>query len=187
MFGSETYAMKPDILTLAKAVSSAYLPISATMISEPIYQALLAQSDKLGVFAHGFTYSGHPVCCAVALETLDIYEERDIVGHVRRVSPPFQAGLRRLADRPFIGEARGVGLIGAVELVRDKATRASFDPALGAAALVTAICQEHGLIVRALAGDTIAFCPPLIATEDDIDEIWTRFGAALDEAEARLA
>ena len=98
MFGCETYGLKPDILTLAKALSSAYLPISATIISEPIYQAMLTQSDKLGAFAHGFTYSGHPVCCAVALEDLKIYEERDIIGHVRRVAPRFQAGLQRFAE-----------------------------------------------------------------------------------------
>jgi 4-aminobutyrate--pyruvate transaminase len=186
MFGSETYGMKPDIITLAKAVTAAYLPLSATIVSEPIYQALLQQSDKLGAFAHGFTYSGHPVPCAVALETLKIYEERDILGHVRAVAPRFQQGLQRQAAHPLVGEARGVGLIGGVELVRDKATKAPFDPAQGAAALVTALCQEQGLIVRPLAGDTIAFCPPLIVTEGEIDAIWTRFGAALDAAAGRL-
>jgi 4-aminobutyrate---pyruvate transaminase len=186
MFGSETYALKPDILTLAKAVSSAYLPISATIISEEIFAALLKQSDKLGLFAHGFTYSGHPVCCAVALEALKIYEERDMVGHVRRVTPRFQDGLKRLGTHPLVGEARGVGLIGAIELVRDKGTKVSFDPAQGAAGLVTALCQQQGVIVRALAGDTVAFCPPLIATEADIDEIWSRVEAALDAAAARL-
>ena len=112
MFGCETYGLKPDILTLAKAVTSAYLPLSATMISEAIYQAMLTQSDKLGAFAHGYTYSGHPVCCAVALEALKIYEERDIIGHVRTVAPRFQAGLQRFASHRFVGEARGVGLIG---------------------------------------------------------------------------
>jgi 4-aminobutyrate--pyruvate transaminase len=186
MFGSETYGLKPDILTLAKAVSSAYLPVSATIISEEIYQAMLKQSDKLGAFAHGFTYSGHPVCCAVALEALKIYEERDMIGHVRRVAARFQQGLAKLATHPLVGEARGVGLIGAIELVRDKASKAPFDTAHGAAALVGSICQDNGLIVRPLAGDTIAFCPPLIATEADIDEIWSKVGAALDEAAGKL-
>jgi 4-aminobutyrate--pyruvate transaminase len=186
MFGSETYGLKPDILTLAKAVSAAYLPISATIVSEEIFAALLKQSDKLGVFAHGFTYSGHPVCCAVALEALKIYEERDMIGHVRRVAPRFQEGLQRLAAHKLVGEARGVGLIGAIELVRDKRTKAAFDPAQGAGALVTALCQRQGLIVRALAGDTIAFCPPLIATEADIAEIWSLVEAALDEALPQL-
>ena len=186
MFGSQTYGLKPDILTLAKAVSSAYLPLSATIVSEEIFAALVRQSDKLGVFAHGFTYSGHPVCCAVALEALKIYEERDMIGHVRRVAPRFQEGLQRLAAHKLVGESRGVGLIGAIELVRDKATKAPFDSAQGAGALVTALCQQQGVIVRALAGDTVAFCPPLIATEADIDEIWSRVEAALDEALPKL-
>jgi 4-aminobutyrate--pyruvate transaminase len=187
MFGSETYGLKPDILTLAKAVTSAYLPLSATIISEPIYQAMLTQSDKLGAFAHGFTYSGHPVCCAVALEALKIYEERDIIGHVRRVAPRFQAGLQRFAGHKLVGEARGIGLIGALEIVRDKASKASFDAARGAAALIGAACQEAGLIVRPLGGDIVALCPPLIVSEDEIDEIWSRFGDALDQASAQLA
>ncbi len=186
MFGSETYALKPDILTLAKAVSAAYLPVSATIVSDEIYQAMLRQSDRLGVFAHGFTYSGHPVCCAVALEALKIYEERDMIGHVRRMTPRFQTGLAKLAAHPLVGEARGVGLIGAIELVRDKASKAPFAAAQGAAALVSSLAHENGLIVRPLAGDTVAFCPPLIATEADIDEIWARTGAALDQAAARL-
>jgi 4-aminobutyrate---pyruvate transaminase len=186
MFGSETFGLKPDILTLAKAVSSAYLPLSATVISEEIFAALLKQSDKLGAFAHGFTYSGHPVCCAVALEALKIYEERDMIGHVRRLAPRFEAGLHRLAAHPLVGEARGVGLIGAIELVRNKGTKAAFDPAQGAAALVAGICQDRGVIVRALAGDTVAFCPPLIATEADLDAIWGPVEAALDEAQPRL-
>jgi 4-aminobutyrate--pyruvate transaminase len=187
MFGSETYGLKPDILTLAKAVTSAYLPLSATIVSEPIYQAMLTQSDKLGAFAHGFTYSGHPVCCAVALEALKIYEERDIIGHVRRVAPRFQAGLQRFAGHKLVGEARGIGLIGALEIVRDKASKASFDPARGAAALIGAAAQQNGLIVRPLGGDIVALCPPLIVTEAEIDEIWSRFGNALDQASAQLA
>jgi 4-aminobutyrate---pyruvate transaminase len=167
-------------------VSSADLPISATIIAEEIYEAMLTQSDKLGVFAHGFTYSGHPVCCAVALEALNIYEERDIIGHVRKVAPRFQAGLMKLAAHPLVGEARGVGLIGAIELVRDKTSKAPFDASQGAAALVTSIAQNRGLIVRPLAGDTIAFCPPLIVSEAEIDEIWIRFNGALEAAADRL-
>lgn len=186
MFGSETYGLKPDILTLAKAVTSAYLPLSATIVSEEIFAALVKQSDKLGLFAHGFTYSGHPVCCAVALEALKLYEERDILGQVQRTAPGFQARLRRLAAHPLVGEGRGVGLIGAIELVRDKATKTSFAPTQGAGALVAATCQENGLIVRAMAGDVIALCPPLIATEAEIEEIWDRVEAALDQAAARL-
>ena len=135
MFGSQTYNLQPDIMTLAKALSSGYLPISANLISNRLYEILLAQSDKLGIFGHGYTYSSHPVPAAVALEALKIYDERDIVGAVRRVGPRMQAGIRSHADHPLIGDARGIGLIGAVELVRDKATKQSFDPKAGVAAL----------------------------------------------------
>jgi 4-aminobutyrate--pyruvate transaminase len=183
MFGSETFALEPDIVVMAKALSSAYLPISATAISESIYQALLSESDKIGLFAHGYTYSGHPVCCAVALETLAIMKERDLLGHVGRVGPRLQAGLRRFADHPLVGNVRGVGLVGGVELVRDKATRAQFDPPGTVGAALVARAQAHGLIVRNLA-DTIAFCPPLIITDAEIDEVLRRFERALEETAA---
>jgi len=183
MFGSETYALRPDIVVMAKALSSAYLPISATAISEGLYQALLAESDKLGVFAHGYTYSGHPVCCAVALETLAIMKERDLVGHVERVGPRLLGGLKRFASHPLVGDVRGVGLMAGVELVRDKATRAQFDPPGSVGAAFVARAQSHGLIVRHLQ-DTIALCPPLIVTEAEIDEILRRFERALEETAA---
>src|SRR5256885_13486184 len=120
MFGTETFAMKPDIMTMAKAITSGYLPLSATVISEEIYRACVGQSEKLGVFAHGYTYTGHPAACAVALEVLDIYEERDIVGHVRRLAPRLQDGLRRLSHHPPVGAARGVGLVGGGRLGADQ-------------------------------------------------------------------
>src|SRR5581483_3817161 len=178
MFGSETFGLKPDMMTMAKALSSAYLPISATVISEEIYQACVRQSEKIGVFAHGFTYSGHPVAAAVANETLKIYEERNIVAHVQSVSPRFQEGLRRFAENPLVGEVRGVGLMAAVEVVKDKASKAPFDLSDGVGAMVAARAQEHGLIVRAM-GDSIALCPPLIITEAEVDETMRRFGRAL--------
>jgi 4-aminobutyrate--pyruvate transaminase len=180
MFGSETYDLRPDIMVMAKALSSGYLPISATVISEGIYQALLQQSDKIGVFAHGYTYSGHPASCAVALETLDIMRERDLVGHVQRVGPRLQEGLRRFADHPLVGDVRGVGLLAGVELVRDKATGAIFDPPGSVGPLFTARAKDNGLIVRNLQ-DTIALCPPLIITEGEIDEVLRRFEKTLAE------
>jgi 4-aminobutyrate---pyruvate transaminase len=186
MWGSQTFGLKPDIVTMAKALSSAYLPISATVISEEIYQAFVAQSEKLGQFAHGYTYSGHPVCCAVALETLKIYEERDIVGQVHKVAPRLQNGMRRFADRPLVGEVRGIGLIVAAELVRDKASKAPFDPKQGIGALFASRAQEHGLILRAL-GDTVALCPPLVITGDETDEMLRRFGQALDDTAAAVS
>jgi 4-aminobutyrate--pyruvate transaminase len=183
LWGCETFNLKPDIITVAKALTSAYLPLGAVLISEPIYQALVKESEKIGIFGHGYTYTGHPVCAAVALEALKIYEERDIVGHVRRVAPRLQDGLRRLADHPLVGEVRGVGLIAAVELVKDKATKEPFDPAGAVGLYLNKQAQKHGLIIRAL-GDIIAFSPPLIMTGEEIDEMLARFGKALDDTEA---
>jgi len=163
MFGTQTFDLKPDIITVAKALSAGYLPISATLVSTALYDVLVAQSDKLGIFGHGYTYSSHPVSAAVALETLRIYEERDIVTQVARVAPRMQAALRSYADHPLVGDARGLGLIGAVEIVRDKATKQSFDSKAGVAAFLVRRAQQHGVILRNMPGDIVAFCPPLIA------------------------
>lgn len=184
-WGCETMGIKPDILTCAKALSSSYLPISAVMISDDVYQPIAQASADLGVLGHGYTYSAHPVCAAVALETLKIYEERDIVGHVQAVSPHFQKRLHALIDHPLIGETRGRGLIGAVEIVADKATKKPFDPKAGAGALVNKAATEHGLILRAI-GDNIAFTPPLIINDSQIDELFDKMVKALDDGQAAL-
>ncbi|MBF0332858.1 MAG: aspartate aminotransferase family protein [Alphaproteobacteria bacterium] len=186
MFGSQTYGLAPDMITCAKGLSSAYLPISALMVSEGIWQALVAQSDKIGLFGHGYTYSAHPVAAAVALETLDIFAERDILGHVAQVGPRLQAGLKALESHPLVGQARGVGLIGALELVADKNTRAHFPPERGIGAQVVEAAQNAGVILRAMMGDSIAFSPPLIITEDEIDEMLAMTRAALDEVAGRV-
>ena len=180
MWGSQSLGMKPDMLTCAKALSSAYIPIAALMISEPIYQALVQQSKKFGLFGHGSTYAGHPVAAAVALETLTIYEERNIVDHVRTVGPRFQDGLRKFADHHLVGEVRGLGLVAAIELVRDKDTKAPFDAKQGVGLYFQARSEEEGLIIRPI-GDTIAICPPLITVEDEIDEILGCLKRALDD------
>jgi 4-aminobutyrate--pyruvate transaminase len=181
MFGSQTYNLKPDILTCAKALTAGYLPMSATLVSQAIYDVLLEQSDKLGIFGHGYTYSAHPVPAAVALETLKIYEERDVLGHVRSVAPRLQKGLRSLSEHPLVGEARGIGLIGALELVRDKATRANFDAKDGVGAHLVKRAQQHGAILRNMAGDVIAFSPPLVISEHEIDELLEHTARALDD------
>jgi len=186
MFGSQTFDLQPDIMTLAKALSAGYVPISANLVSGAVYDVLLAQSDKLGIFGHGYTYSSHPVPAAVALETLKIYDEVDIVGKVRKVGPRMQAGIRSFADHPLIGEARGIGLIGAVEIVRDKTTKESFDPKAGVAAFLVRRAQHHGLILRNMPGDIVAFCPPLIVSEAEIDEMMVGFGKALDDTQAMV-
>ncbi|MGA2842581.1 MAG: aspartate aminotransferase family protein [Steroidobacteraceae bacterium] len=185
MFAIETYGMQPDIITLGKQMSSGYLPISATIISNPIFEALVAESDKIGLFAHGFTHSGHPVAAAVAVETLKIYEERHILDHVRAIAPHFQDRLRGLYSHPLIGEARGVGLLGALELVRDKPNKEPFDPALKVGDLAFELAQEEGLIVRAI-GDSLAVCPPLIINDAEIDELFNRLSRALDRTHVEL-
>lgn len=180
MFGSEVFELKPDILTCAKGLSSGYLPISAVMINEDIWQACLHQSRKHGVFAHGLTYSGHPVSAAVALEALRLYEELDVCRNVRKNAPVLQQGLRCFTGHPLVGDVRGLGYIGALELVRDSKNKQPFAPAANIGAFAEERCQAHGVILRAL-GDTIAVAPPLIAQASDIEKILESLQLALDE------
>ncbi|WP_313193425.1 aminotransferase [Shinella zoogloeoides] len=179
-FATQTYDLKPDVITMAKALSSAYLPISAAVVAPSIWEPLMAGSEKYGALAHGFTYSGHPVSAAVALKTLEIYERRSTFAHARKVSEHFLKRIDGFAGHPIVGDTRGVGLLGAVEMSPDPASKAQFPAALKVGAYCAARCLEHGLIVRAI-GDTIAFCPPLIITESEVDEMFTRFSDALAE------
>jgi 4-aminobutyrate--pyruvate transaminase len=183
MFGSTVMGMRPDTISVAKAITSAYLPLAAVMIPEPMYQAMLDESRKIGTFGHGFTYSGHPVAAAVANKTLEIYARDDIVGRVRRVIPQFWRRLDALRDHPLVGEVRGKGLVAGLELVADKTTGRAFLPKQMVGAEAAAAAQREGLIVRNL-GDTIALCPPLIISESEIDELADKLTRALDRAEA---
>ncbi|MTJ83099.1 MAG: aminotransferase class III-fold pyridoxal phosphate-dependent enzyme [Telmatospirillum sp.] len=184
-FGSQTFDLRPDMITLSKQLSSGYLPISALLISEDIYQSLLEGSRRHRTFAHGMTNAAHPVCAAVALEALKIYEERDIPGHVRRVSPLLQQGLRRLAGHPLVGEVRGIGLLGAVEL-RVPADGSGRPLAEGEAGkLVEQECLARDLVLRAV-GDAVVTCPPLIISAEEIDLLLERLTGALDGAARRL-
>ena len=185
MFGTETFGLTPDIITMAKQLSSGYQPIAATAISEELYQAFVRQSEAIGVFAHGFTYGGHPVACAVAIETLNIYRDRRLLDHVRLAAPRFQARLQALAGHPLVGEVRGIGLIGAVELVRDKPTRAAFEVADRIGPLAADVAQDEGIILRAM-GDSLALCPPLVIAEAEIDELFDRLLRALDRTHREL-
>jgi len=184
-WGSETLGLKPDIMTMAKQLSAGVLPIAAILINQKVYEALRDNSAKNGVFGHGITYSGHPVCAAVALETIKIYEERKIVDRVRDLSPTFLRELARFRDHPLVGETRGVGLVGAVELVKDKATRQSFDASLAVGPNLVRMAHDHGLIIRAV-GDSLAFCPPMIITEAEIVDMFRRFEKALGDTVAWL-
>ena len=143
-------------------MSSAYLPIAAVMIPESMYQALLTESKKIGVFGHGFTYGGHPVSAAVALKAIEIYQRDRIVENAAARAPQFQARLAALRTHPLVGEARGLGLIGGVELVADKKTKRSFAAEHGVGARAVAFAEAEGLIVRSVIGDVITLCPPLI-------------------------
>ena len=178
-FGCAKYGFEPDSMTIAKQLSSAYLPISAVVLSPELSDIIEQESGKIGTLGHGFTYSGHPVGCAVALKTIEIYQRRDIVGHVREIAPLFLKRLKALEEHPLVGEAVGVGLIGAVELVADKKTKRGFDPAKQVAATVNNFALEEGLIVRPLLSDRLAFCPPLVIDEAEIDEMFARFERAL--------
>jgi len=181
MFGCDTFAIRPDIMTVAKALSASYQPISATIVSNQIFEAMVQESRKLGFFGHGFTYAGHPVAAAVALETLKIYEERDIVGMVRAVAPHFQERLAALADHPMVGQTRGVGLLGSIEVVKNKAAKAGFPPEDGLPAVVSEKILARGLINR-LNRDSIALSPPLIISHAEIDDLFDAIAGGLDDS-----
>jgi len=179
-FGCEALGFRPHALSVAKALSSAYLPIAGVMLPEIMYQALLSESRKLGGFHHGFTYSGHPVAAAVAVKTLEIYARDKIFERAAARIPQFQQHLKRLGEHPLVGEARGLGLMGGLELVADKRSKRAFDPKQGVAARCVRLAEEEGLIVRAVIGDTVTVCPPLIISAAEIDELFGRLARALD-------
>jgi len=170
MFGSETYDLQPDIITVAKGLSSGYLPISALMLREEVFDLLLYQSKKIGIFGHGFTYGGHPVSCAVALEALKIYEETNLIKHVQKMSPIFETELRTLEKNPLVGEVRQIGMLGGVEIVKNKMTGEPFNTRDKVGPLLVELMQKNGLISRAM-GDSIAFAPPLIINKKQIQEM----------------
>jgi len=186
VWGSQTMGITPDILTCAKALSASFLPISAVLINEKVYQALMMESDKIGTFGHGFTYSGHPVAAAVALEAQKIYDETDLFGHAKRMSPVFTKHIQSFADHPLVGEAMSVGMMGAIEIVADKKTKTSFDlPTVGAGLKVATHAQALGLFVRNM-GDRVAICPPLIINETELGDLFGRLHKAFDMALADL-
>jgi len=186
-WGSQTLNMQPDMMVCAKALSSSYLPISGVMVNERVFQGLAKQSHEVGTFGHGFTYSGHPVAAAVAIETLKIYDEMDMGTHVRDIGPYFQAQLhQRFDNHPLVGEVRGIGLMAALELVANKATHKNFDPAAKVGPRGVAALQEHGVIGRAVLNDSLTFSPPLIISRAEIDEMLDRTAKALDALAVQL-
>lgn len=186
MFGSTRYGFTPDIMTVSKQLTSSYMPLAAIVFTEEVYAPVADNSHGIGTFGHGYTASGHPVATAVGLENLKIIEDLDLVANAARLEAPFQNGLRALSDRPHVGEVRGIGMIAAIELVEDKATRKPFDPVGKVGAMAANFGHEEGLIMRNL-GDSLALCPPLIVTEDDVAEIVARMGRVIDRVEQELA
>ena len=181
MFGSQTFNAQPDIMTCAKQLSSAYQPIGAVLITDEIYQGLMQGSDQYGMFGSGNTYGGHPVAAAVANETLNIYADLDIVNHVKTLEVQFLKRLAELEEHPLVGQARGVGLIGAVEIVRDKETREQYPVADKVAAQIANFARGHQLILRPTPGDSVALCPPLIINSKELDQVFDRLAASLDD------
>jgi 4-aminobutyrate--pyruvate transaminase len=185
MWGSQTYRIRPDMMTSAKALSAAMQPISAVLVNERVHEAMLKQSDAYGNFAHGFTYAGHPVAAAVALEVQKIYQEMDIVARAKRLGPLLQSALGKFRTHRLVGDVRGIGLILGMELMQEGRARIPFDPALGVGARVAAAEQRHGLIVR-VVGDRLVFAPPLIIEAPEIEAIAERLGRALDDVASDL-
>ncbi|MFT7472724.1 MAG: 4-aminobutyrate--pyruvate transaminase [Kiritimatiellia bacterium] len=180
-FGSTTMGIKPDLMSLAKQLSSAYIPISAAVIPGEMYEAMVDQSVEVGVFGHGYTYTGHPVACAAALKALEIYERDDLFARAAKMGAHMQSRLQEFAGHELVGEVRGKGLIGAVELVANKESGQAFsDGRVGAFA--QRACQDAGLLLRVVSGSSVAFCPPLIIEEDQIDEMVEKFSKALASA-----
>ena len=179
-FGCTTEVIEPQLMSLAKQLSSAYIPISAAIIPDFLYKAIAKASAKVGVFGHGYTYTGHPVACAAALKAIEIYQRDKLFEHAAKVGKHMQKRLREFSEHPLVGEVRGKGLIAAVELVANKKKRKSFpDGKVGAMAKQYA--QDEGLLLRAVSGNCLAFCPPLIIEEDQVDEMVDMFAKALDE------
>ena len=185
-FGSETYEIKPTSMTIAKALSSGYIPISAVIVNDELFEPIKEASGDIGVFGHGYTYSGHPVSCAVALKTLEIYERDKVFEHANKAGDYFQTSISKLNEEEFVGEVRGIGLIAGVELYKDPKNKTPFEEVGKAGKLLSDVCQSNGLIVRPIL-DTIALCPPLIISEKEIDELTEKLRKSLQEAKDHFA
>lgn len=182
-FGATTLGMTPTSMSMAKQLTGAYVPLSAVAINADMAEVIEAASGEIGVFGHGFTYGGHPLGCAMGVKTLEIYQRRDIVGMVNRVSPLFLRLLHGFAGHPLVGETRGVGLVGGIELSPDRASAATFAAPGKVGPKLAAELLKRGVIGRAI-GDTVAFCPPMIITEDEIEAMFAPMEAALDATHA---
>ncbi len=178
-FGANKMAMRPQLMTLAKALSSAYVPVSAAIVQGDIADCINASATEVGVFGHGYTYSGHPLGCAVASKVIDIYVRDRIFDHAKEVGGYLQSRLTEFADHPLVGEVSGVGMIGALELVADKESKKPFE-GMKVGQFCAKAAEENGLVIRPLGGNRVALCPPLIIGPEHVDEIGEKLGAALN-------
>lgn len=188
MFGSNLYGLKPDLITLAKGLTSAYVPMSASIVNERVWKVLCEASDTLGAFSHGYTYSGHPLAAAAANAVLDIVEKEDLPGNAKKVGSRFQKLLREtFSDHPMVGEVRGVGLMAAIEFVAQREPRRFFKPELKVGGRISAECLKEGLIARAMPhGDILGLSPPLVLTQEDMEEIVRAIKRAVDRVTDEL-
>ena len=185
MWGCDTYGFTPDAIISSKALTAGYFPMGAVILGPELADRLQRATDAIEEFPHGFTASGHPVGCAIALKTIELIEGR-LLDNVRRLTPAFEAGLQRLATMDNIGEYRGKGLMGALEAVKDKATKTPFDGALSVSERIANTCTDHGLICRPL-GQSIVLAPPFIMTDGQMEEMFTKLEAALKQVFAEVA
>ena len=181
-FGAQTLNNPANAMSMAKQLTSGYLPLSAVAIDRDMAEVIEANSGKIGTFGHGYTYGGHPVACAVGIKALEIYERLDLPGHVRQIAPRFAAHLDRLAGHPLVGEARHLGLVGAIELAPN-GSKAGFAQPGKVGARASDELLARGVMTRAI-GDSLVFCPPMIITEAEIDELFEPAEAALDATHA---
>jgi adenosylmethionine-8-amino-7-oxononanoate aminotransferase len=180
MFACEHEGVEPDLMTIAKGLTSGYAPMGAVLMSDEIFNGIADGPNKAAVVGHGQTYSAHPVSAAVALEVIKIYEE-SMLAHAQSVAPYFEAKLQACMAHPLVGDARSIGLLGAVELVADKATKRQFDPALKLNETIADIAWKHKLIFRAFGDNILGFAPALCFTESDFDALFERLQLTLDE------
>jgi len=185
VWGCETYDFVPDAIISSKALTAGYFPMGAVILGPDLADRLHRASEAVEEFPHGFTASGHPVGCAIALKAIDVILNEGLLENVRRLTPLFEEGMNRLAENPNIGEFRGKGLMGALEAVADKTTRTPFPSTLSVSERIANTCTDHGLICRPL-GQSIVLCPPFILTEGQMDEMFTKLEAALGEVFAGL-
>ena len=182
-FGSDTYNIKPDIITMAKGISSGYIPLSGIMVGDRVTETLV---DEGGEFYHGYTYSGHPVACAVAIENIKIIREENLIENSRKTSVYLKERMNEIADHPLVGEVRMKSFIGAVELVKDKDKREMFEETGVVGGICRDYCIENGLVMRAVR-DGMIFCPPLIFNNNHIDELVDKLKKSLDQTHAHIS